>query len=271
MNLRTETNKNKFPSISAIVIAKNEEKKLPDCLKSISWVDEIVVVDTGSVDSTVKIAKGFTSKVVSYTNGGYSQWRNEGLKHSTCRWVLYVDADERVSQELKEEILKLVSIKNPEVCAYAIPRKNIILGRFMKHGGWWPDYVKRLFLREKIKGWKGDLHEEPVYEGNINHIQNPLIHIKHDNLSEMIVKTNKWSVIEARLLYNSNHPKMVGWRFLRIMLTELWLRLIKLRGFMDGSEGVIYSFYQMFSKFVTYAKLWEMQLNSKYSELKDKN
>ena len=90
-------------------------------------------------------------------------------------------------------------------------------------------------------------------------LKNPLTHLKHDNLEEMVEKTNKWSEVEAKLLFNSGHPKMSWWRFWRIMFTELMYRLVSLRGFMDGTTGIIYAIYQMWSKFLTYAKLWEMQ------------
>lgn len=256
--------------ISVIIIAKNEEKKLPDCLKSVKWADEIVLIDSGSQDKTKDIARRYNAKIFEYNGGSYNDWRNEGLRKAKGRWILYVDADERVTPELKEEILKIVegmkwNVENDN--AYAIPRKNIILGKEMKHGGWWPDYVKRLFKKDKLKGWVGELHEEPVFQGELGYLKNPLIHLKHDNLSEMVDKTNKWSEIEAGLLYKSGHPKMTWWRFARIMLSELWLRLIIKMGFLDGVEGVIYAIYQMWSRFVTYGKLWEMQLKTHNSKL----
>lgn len=261
--------------ISIIIIAKNEEKKLPDCLKSVKWADEIILIDSGSEDGTKKIAIEFGAKVCEYKGGNYSDWRNEGLKRASREWLLYIDADERVTQELKDEIISLTTNdQSPDhagrpanISAYAIPRKNIILGKEMKHGGWWPDYVKRLFKKDKLKGWVGELHEEPVLQGELGYLKNPLIHIKHDNLSEMLEKTNKWSEIEAKLLYHAGHPKMSWWRFPRIMLSELWLRLIIKMGFLDGVEGVIYAIYQMWSRFVTYGKLWEMQLKTHNSKL----
>src|SRR4030043_592272 len=249
--------------ISAIVIAKNEEDKIGECLVSLLFCDEIILVDSGSTDSTIKIAQSHNAKVIKYTNGSFSQWRNEGLKNVKNEWVLYLDADERVTPLLKNEIIQLIKNSNEKFSAYAIPRRNIILGKEMKQGGWWPDYVKRLYIKNSLKKWTGDLHEEPVFEGNLGHLKNPMVHIKHNDLSEMVDKTNKWSEVEARLLYESNHPDMSWWRFFRVMASELWLRLIKLKGFLDGAEGIIYAIYQSWSKFLTYAKLWEMQIESK--------
>jgi len=249
-------------NISAIVITKNEEEKIDECLESLSWVDEILVIDTGSDDKTIEIATKKKAIVVSYSKGGFSDWRNEGAKEARGDWILYVDADERVTPLLRKEILR--TIKNSaDIALYAIPRRNIILGKEMKHGGWWPDYVKRLMKKEAFVKWEGDLHENPIVKGKLGHLKNPFVHIKHAKLSEMVEKTNKWSEIEAKLLFKSGHPKMAGWRFFRIMATELWYRLIRLKGFLDGTEGVVYAIYQMWSKFVTYGKLWEMQLEKK--------
>jgi glycosyltransferase involved in cell wall biosynthesis len=246
-------------TISGIVITKNEEEKIGGCLESLKKVaDEIIVVDTGSTDETDQIAREKGAKVIKAT-GGFSDWRNKGAKRATGDWLLYIDADERIPPALRKEILEKVN-NYAEIALYAIPRKNIILGREMKHGGWWPDYVKRLMRKSAFKKWEGELHENPVVEGKLEHLKNPLVHLKHTKLSEMVEKTNKWSEIEAKLLFESGHPKMSWWRFFRIMFSELWYRLIKLKGFLDGVEGVIYAIYQMWSKFITYGKLWEMQM-----------
>jgi hypothetical protein len=133
------------------------------------------------------------------------------------------------------------------------------LGREMRHGGWWPDYVKRLFYKDKLKKWVGDLHEEPVFDGVMGHLENALIHIKENKLSDMVEKTNKWSEIEARLMFDSNHPKMSLIRFLSAILREFWYRIIKKKAYLDGTEGMIFGIYQVYSRFISYAKLWEMQ------------
>lgn len=241
--------------LSAIIIAKNEETKIEGCLRSLTWIKEIIVVDTGSIDKTKEIAKKFTKKVYSQKLGGFDTWRNFGAKKASFPWLLYVDCDERVTPELRLEIEK--EIEKNSFSIYAIPRKNIILGKFLKHGGWWPDYVKRLIKKEKLIKWVGRLHEEPVFLGEIGYLKNPFIHLKHDNLEEMVEKTNKWSEIEAELLLKAKHPKMQSWRFFRIMFSESFYRLFILKGILDGTYGIIYSLYQMWSRFLTYGKLYE--------------
>ena len=250
-------------TITAIVLTRNSEMHLDDCLKSIDWVDEIVIVDSQSKDKTLDIAKKYKTRIIEAKRVGFSDKRNLGAKVARCRWVLYVDADERVTPELRREIKSAVnqpSLVNSKFSAYAIPRRNIILGREMKNGGWWPDYAKRLFLKSKLKKWKGELHEEPQFEGELGQIENPLVHLKHDNLSDMVDKTNEWSEIEARLMYEADHPRMNVVRFLTAMAREFGLRMVRYQAFRDGAEGIIYALYQVYSRFVSYAKLWELQL-----------
>ncbi len=256
--------------LSVIVPVRNAEDLIGDCLKSISWADEIIVADDSSEDKTVEIAKKYKKVRIINVSGSFSDRRNQAVKKAKGKWFLIVDADERVSPSLRNEIDQLVNKSINQYYAYAIPRRNFILGREMKYGGWWPDYAKRLFRKNKFKKWVGELHEEPVFssrgrsvsggEGELGHIKNPLIHLKHDNLEEMVEKTNEWSEIEARLMHQANHPSMNIFRFAAAMLREFWLRMVKHRAFLDGTEGIIYALYQVWSKFISYAKLWEMQL-----------
>ncbi|KKQ25761.1 MAG: Glycosyl transferase family 2 [Candidatus Woesebacteria bacterium GW2011_GWA1_37_8] len=247
-------------TISAVIIAKNEEKNIDDCLKSVTWCDEIVVVDTDSTDKTVKIAEKFTNTIYKTKGGNYSDWRNLGLEKAKTDWIIYIDCDERCSDKLKNEILEVINSET-KYSLFVIPRQNIILGRLMKHGGWWPDYVKRLYKKNHLKKWTGDLHEEPIYLGKLGYLENPLIHLKHNNLTDMLEKTNTWSAVEAQLMFKANHPKMNTVRFITAMSRELWKRLFVEKGYLDGQEGIIYSIYQMYSKSISYAKLWEMQEN----------
>ncbi len=252
---------NKNNSLSAIIISKNEEEKIGDCLNSLSWADEIIVVDNDSIDKTRGIAKKHGAKIIKYKKGNFSSWRNKGAEEARSDWLLYVDADERVTPLLRKEIKEIVySQQTTDYCAYAIPRRNIILGKELKHGGFGKfDYVKRLFRKDKFKKWTGELHEEPFFEGELGHLKNKLVHIKAQTLFEMVEKTNEWSEIEAKLMLKANHPSMNILRFFSAMFREFWFRIVKKKAFLDGTVGMIHGLYQVFSRFVSYAKLWEMQ------------
>lgn len=248
--------------LSVVIIAKDEEKMIGEAIESVRGIShETMVVDTGSSDETVKIAKRMGARVVCIAGGGFSEWRDKGLKEARGEWVLYLDADERVGKKLGREIIH--TLKRGEHGAYAIPRQNVILGRKFKHGGFWPDYVKRLYLKSAIKGWRGELHEEPIFEGELGHLRSSLLHIKHETFYEMMEKTNKWSDIEAKLMYQAGHPGMNVARFMSVMLREFWYRMIRKGAFLDGVEGVMFAMYQVYSRFVSYAKLWELQIKTK--------
>lgn len=245
--------------LSVVIIARNEEQMIADSLRSALWAREIVVVDSGSSDKTVAIAKKFGAKVIKapFEKIEFAHWRNLGKEATLGKWLIYLDADERVTPELKDEIIALLS--NAGFAAYEIPRRNFYLGQEVHYGGAWPDYVKRLFLKEKLKRWERSLHEDPVFEGSLGRLTSPLIHITHRDLSSMLQKTNKWSEIEADLLYKAGHPPVTWWRVLRIMLGEFIDRGIWRQGLRDGTVGWIEVIFQVFSRCITYIKLWEKQ------------
>lgn len=248
-------------SLSILIITKNAASKIKTCLESVEDLgDEIAVLDTGSTDQTVDIAKKYGAKIFESKGHDFATWRNEAAKLAHGEWLFYIDYDEEVTPELKEEILR--STQNDSLAAYKIPRKNYVFGRWLKHGGFWPDYVLRLTRKDALVAWKGELHEQPVIKGSVGTLKNALIHHKEDSLSQMLEKTNRYSVFEAKLLFQAKHPPMTWWRFFRIMTTEFWYRLIVKGGVLDGPEGFIYGVYQMWSRFVTYAKLWELQQNA---------
>jgi len=263
--------------ISIVVLTKNEESMLVGCLESVKWADEIVVVDANSVDRTTELAKKFTQNVFKHGWISFSNSRNFGLSKTKGDWILYVDADERVTSQLKDEIQSVVSGQLPasqakrgeSVVACAIPRKNILLGKWQKHQGWWPDYQIRLFKKDNFKGWVGDLHEQPNYEGKLKHLKNPLIHLTHRDVLSMMQKTIEWAPIEAKLRFDVGHPKMSWWRFLRIIKVEALKRFFG-GAAKDGIEGWIELYYQTFSLFISYVKLWELQRGESLEETYEK-
>ena len=248
--------------ISAIILAKDEEELIGDCLESIKWVDEIVIVDDGLSHKMLEIAEKAKAKIVKLQKGSFSEKRNLGARKAQGKWLFYVDIDERVTPLLRKEIKKVISDAF-SLPAYAIPRRNVLLGHEMRWGGWWPDYVLRLIKKDSLIAWEGELHEQPRIRGDVGKLRNPLTHFSHRSLSEMVAKTNEWSLVEAQLLYKSGHPKMTWWRFFSVAIREIWYRGIKKLGFLDGTVGVIEIIYQTFSRMITYAELWEMQLKIK--------
>jgi glycosyltransferase involved in cell wall biosynthesis len=245
-------------NISAIIITKNEENLIADCIDSIGFCDEIILVDNNSIDRTADLAKKLGAKVVEANTSDFSDLRNIGLKHSSGKWTFYIDADERASEELRKSILE-VTKNEVKYSAFKIPRKNYYLGKTE-----WPkiEKMERLFLKDKLKSWKGELHETPIFEGEAGELGGYLFHFTHRNLTQMLEKTIKWSDTEARLRLRANHPKMTWWRFPRVMVTSFFDSYIKQKGYKAGTAGLIESIYQAYSSFVTYAKLWELQNKS---------
>lgn len=241
-NTSSPVKRNKEVNITAIVIyATDCDKKLFEkTKKSVEWCDELVLING--------------------VKGSFSHWRSEGLKKAKGDWILYIDSDEEVSSELRSEMVKwLDGSKVNKYSAFAVPRKNIIFGKEFKHSGQYPDYQIRFFKKDKLKKWVGDLHESPEYIGKLGYLKNSLIHHKDISISEMLEKTNKWSEIEGKLLFESNHPPMNFLRFLSAGLREFWKRFILEKAFLDGREGVIYGIYQIYSRLISYSKLWEKQ------------
>ena len=248
--------------ISAVVIAKNEQDVISDCIRSLLWCDEVLLIDNNSNDKTGILAKKEGAEVIGCNSTGYSSLRNFGLMRAKGEWILYVDADERVESGLQHEIFKLLKNRTIDSSVFAIPRKNYVFNRWLKHGGWYPDYVKRLYKKDKLEKWVGDLHEEPEYLGEMGYLKNHLVHLKEKNLQEMVVKTNIRSEIEAQLMFEANHPQMNIVRFGSAMFREFWYRFVKNLAFLDGGEGIIMGIYQVYSRFISYAKLWELQIKN---------
>jgi len=242
--------------ISAIIIARSEEKMIGEALESVSFCDEIIVVDNGSIDKTKEIAEGKGAKVYEIKTNDFSELRDFGLSKAENDWVLYLDADERVDDQLKGSIKDVVT-SDTKYAAYFLKRKNFYFGKHQ-----WPkiERLERLFKKEKLKEWKGKLHESPIVDGEVGRISEGFIlHFTHRDLESMLNKTIEWSTQEALLRYNSGHPKMSWWRFPRVMLSAFFDSYIKQGGYKAGAAGVVESMYQAFSMFMTYAKLWELQ------------
>lgn len=249
--------------ISAIIITKNAENLIADCLDSLSFCEEVIVVDNKSEDRTREISEKMGAKVFEHESQDFSESRNFGLRKASGEWIVYVDSDERVTPSLREQIIKSTNNQMNKYAGFYIRRKNFYFGNHE-----WPyiEHLERVFRKEKLEGWYGRLHESPKVKGDIGTLDGYLFHYSHRNLTSMVSKTIEWSKIEAELRYKAGHPKMSWWRFPRVMLTAFFDSYIRQGGWKIGTVGLIESMYQSFSIFITYARLWEMQ-----NELKVKN
>lgn len=245
------------PGISVIVITLNEAENIRACLQSVAWADEIIVVDSGSDDGTPEICREFTEKVlVNRDWQGYGFQKNLALQQAACAWVLSLDADERVGPKLRQAIMDAVSA--PEADAYAVPRQAYFLGKAMRHGGWWPDYVVRLFRREAGEFSNVLVHETVQVRGTVKKLKEPLIHYSYVSLEQLLEKTNKYSSAGARQALAKHKrgglAKALGkgcWTFFRAYCLRA--------GFLDGSAGLIAALAKAEETYYRYLKLDYLQ------------
>lgn len=250
------------PFLSVIILHGKEASPIfTECLESVSWANEIIIIDNGMPLKSLEIAKRFKTMIFKSDEINFAKLRNLGDQKAKGDWLFYLDSDEIATKDLTEKIKKIILDGNKS--AYEILRRNFFFGREMKHGGWTPDYILRLIKKDALVSWQGELHEQPKIKGEIGKIKEAILHYTHRNLSEMVEKTNSWSKIEAKLLFDAGHPPMAWWRFFSVAGREFWYRGIVKLGFLDGPIGIIEIIYQMFSRMVTYAKLWELQIKTK--------
>ncbi|HAM52019.1 MAG TPA: LPS biosynthesis protein [Nitrospiraceae bacterium] len=246
-------------NLSVAIITKNEEKNLPDCLKSVSFADDIVVVDSGSTDRTVELARGFGCRVFVEQWKGYGPQKNTAIDKCSHDWVLVLDADERVAEETKEVIAKV--LEKPEAVAYTLRRKNYLHGKWLKHSGYWPDRQIRLVSKDR-GSFHGVIHERWEANGTIQDLDAHIEHYAFSDYTDMLTTLNDYSSIIARELHasgirtNSAAPLYHGiGMFLKIYFIE--------RGFLDGIDGLVTALLKAGGSFFKYAKLLELQRANK--------
>lgn len=244
--------------LTVIIVSKNDEDVISDAIKSVQgFAEEVIVVDGNNNDRTEIICGKFGVTNLKHPFRDFSDQRNVGILNASTMWVLYLDSDERATDKFKNEVKNVLDNynENNPIAGFFINRKTYYYGK-----DWhMQDKVQRLFLRSRFIEWTGVVHETPKIKGEFGHINSPIIHLTHRNLSQMVAKTNEWSEYEAKLRFESEHPKLAAWRFIRVMVTEFLNSYIKNKGYKNGTYGLIEAMYQSFSIFITYAKLWEMQ------------
>ncbi|MDQ3008196.1 MAG: glycosyltransferase family 2 protein [bacterium] len=258
-------------TISVIVIAKNEAEMIANCLESLQWCDEIIVIDNESSDATAELAKRSGARVITSTAATFSEIRNKGLQTAKTDWVLYIDADERVTPKLASEITQ--AIMKSEATAYSLTRRNILYGHEMQHGGWQNDEVVRLFKREAIITWHGEVHEHAEVSGQQLKLSTPLWHLTHRNIVSGLLKTAEWTPVEAKLLYEANVPAVTLFTLLRKGGMSVWRHAVRKQGYKDGVAGWVEALVQGMNRMLVYMQVWEMQqkptLDERYTQLEE--
>lgn len=246
--------------ISALVLTHNEEEMIEDCLKQLDFTDEIIILDQYSSDNTVKKTQKYTDKILKTQEVDFDKNRNLLMQEAKGEWLLYVDSDERISNELKAEIKE--AVKKENFSAFFIPRKNYVLGRWLKHGGFWPDFVPKLFKKEMLINWQGAVHESPNFKGEAGKLKNPVKHLTARTLNKMLEKTIKWAQVEASLAYKAKHPRVNIAKVTKAFLSEFFSRYLIKLGFLDGVVGLIQAIFQGYHRSIMLVYLWELQNNS---------
>lgn len=253
--------------LSVVISAFNEEKKIEDCLKSLKFADEIIFVDNSSTDKTVRIARKYTDKIfIRPNNSMLNINKNFGFSKASGDWILSLDADERVSKELEEEIKKVVD--GAAVNGYWIPRKNIIFGKKMKHAGWYPDYQLRLIRRGKGEFPEEHVHEMIEVKGQTERLDNPIVHYNYDTVFQFTQKlVNVYALNEAEQMLKKGY-KFAWQDAIRMPLKEFLSRFFAREGYKDGFHGLMLSILMAFYHFMVFTNIWEKY---HFKEIGDRN
>ncbi len=245
-------------AVSVVVITKNEQKNIRDALSSASFADEIIVLDSFSTDGTVDICREFTDRVFQENWRGFSGQKQRAVELARNDWVFVLDADERITPALAEEIKKLMEA-GPETPGYYCPRRNHFMGREIRHGGWYPDYSVRLFDRKRGRFKERAVHEAVKLDGEAGYLKNPMLHFTYDSVSDYILRADKYSTLAAQEMHKEGRRAKTSDLFLRPHMTFIRMYLLK-RGFMDGVHGLLLAGLYSYYTFSKYAKLMEMGL-----------
>ena len=246
-----------MPPVTVTVITKNEADALADALRSVSWADELIVIDAESTDNTVAIARQFTDRVYVRPWNGYIEQKNHAAGLATHDWILSLDADERSTPQLAEEIRSLLA-RDPSAGGYRMPRVSFYFGRWMRTTDMYPDYQLRLYDRRKAR-WDGMyVHESVKVDGPVGYLKSELQHYPYRDLSEHLVRMDRYTSLAARQMHARG--QRAGILDLLAHPPAAFLRNYILKGgFRDGQAGLVISVVNSYYVFLKFAKLWELQ------------
>jgi len=250
-----------MPSLSVVIITKNAAAHIADCLASVTFADEIIVLDSGSHDNTLGICRQFTEKVFINTDWpGFGIQKNRALNYARSDWVLSLDADEQVTPALQQAIQR--AIQQSTATAFKIPRHSCYCGQWIKYSGWQADYVTRLFRRDCARFSDDLVHERlQVLHGNVGTLTAPLLHFSFDSLEDVLNKVNTYSSASAQMLYTRGQRGSVGKAILHGLWAFIRTYLLK-RGFLDGRAGFLLAISNAEGTYYRYIKLMYLQENT---------
>jgi glycosyltransferase involved in cell wall biosynthesis len=240
--------------ISVTIITLNEEKNIAECLESLSWADEIVVLDSISSDRTVEIAKRYTDKVFIEEWHGQGSHKNRAAELAKGPWIFSIDADERVSSGLADEIQKVVETSS--AVAYKVRRKNFYRGQWIRHGGWWPDWVTRLYRKQDVCFNNRVIHESLITDGPVDKLREALIHYSFNSAGEFLERANKYAVHQAEDMYQAGIKASTLTAVSHSLFSFIKTFLLR-GGLLDGSAGIIISTYNAVGTLYKYMILAE--------------
>lgn len=250
--------------LSIAIITYNEATNIQRTLESVAWADEIVVVDSGSADKTVEICRRYTDKVYHQDWLGFAGQKNLAIDKTTGDWVLSLDADEPIEPALAEEIRGIIS-SSTSSDGYRIPRKTFFLGKWMKYGGWYPDYNLRLFKKGKGRFKERIVHESIEVEGVVGNTKNAILHYAYPDLASYMQSINKYSSLAADIMHTNGISAFKAGCLnilFRPAFTFLYKYFVRL-GFLDGKHGLILNLFHTYYVFAKYAKAWEYAIRGK--------
>lgn len=247
---------NKTP-LSVVIIVKNEEKRIADCLESVGWADEIIVVDDMSTDKTAEITRRYTDKVFQRKMEMEGIHRNYAYSLAKNEWVLSLDADEKVSPELRDEIAKVIS-EGTECNVFAIPLRNYIGDYWIRWGGWYPAYKDRLFRKGHFRYEEVDVHPRPIYDGKCGKLKGDIIHYSYEDFSELVASLNGQTSKEAQKWIMTGRKMSLAKALWRTM--DRFIRnFVAKKGYRDGVVGLMVALNGAFYQVLSYAKYWELK------------
>lgn len=246
--------------ISVVIITGNEEDNIRDCLESVSWADEIVVLDSMSRDRTVEIAKEYTDRVYQEEWKGFAAQKMAALRYCTGRWILSIDADERVTWGLQKEIDAVFQRSDDDLPdGFFIPRKSFCLGRWIRRGGWYPDRKLRLARRELCRWVEKGLHERLEVPGRRENLENPLLHYTYRDLSDHLSRIDLYTSMDADYRFADGQRAGLGGLLFRPFFKFFRMYFLK-GGILEGRAGLILAAMGAYYAFLKTAKLWELGL-----------